>query len=245
MSELAPWLVSVNLAGDGLSVFRTAAPTSHIKVFLPAAGHDAPSLPRLGVDGLTWPEGVERPIIRTYTPRRYDQSDATLEVQFVLHGSAAAWAKQARVGDQIGIAGPGGRFSLEPADGQWWIAGDESALPAIGTLLDALPASATAEVHIEVAEPQDRIPLSSRAQTTIVWHPRRDQDTWGDELYVAALGAKIGKDTRVWAACEATAVRRLRKHLVSERHVPLDALVTRGYWRLGEAGHPDHDYGED
>jgi hypothetical protein len=22
-------------------------------------------------------------------------------------------------------------------------------------------------------------------------------------------------------------------------------LVTRGYWRSGEANHPDHDYGED
>jgi NADPH-dependent ferric siderophore reductase len=198
-------------------------------------------------DGSTWPEGVEPPVIRTYTPRRYDQSDATLEVQFVLHGSgpAATWAKQASAGDQLGVAGPGGRFSLDPADRRWWIAGDESALPAIGTLLDALPASATAEVHIEVAGPKDQVPLSSQAETTIVWHPRRDPDAWGDELYAAAQSAKIAGDTRVWVACEATAVRRIRKHLMSERQVPLDALVTRGYWRLGEAGHPDHDYGED
>ena len=125
------------------------------------------------------------------------------------------------------------------------IAGDESALPAIGTLLDALSPSATAEVHIEVAGPNDQIPLSSPAETTIVWHPRRDQDAWGDELYAAAQNAKTANDTRVWVACEATAVRRIRKHLIGERQVPLEALVTRGYWRLGEAGHPDHDYGED
>jgi NADPH-dependent ferric siderophore reductase len=247
VSELAPWLVSVRVAGEGLSGFDAAAPTSHIKIFLPVVGQDAPFLPDLGADGLVWPEGVQRPVVRTYTPRRYDPRDGALEVQFVLHGSgpAATWAQRVRVGDQIGIAGPGGRFSLDPADRRWWIAGDESALPAIGTLLDALPASATAEVHVEVAGALDQIPLDSRAETTVIWHPRRDQDAWGDELYRAALGADIDKDTRVWVAGEAVAVRRIRKHFINERQVRLDALVTRGYWRLGEAGHPDHDYGED
>jgi len=247
VAQLAPWLVSVRLAGPNLSGFEAPAPTSHIKIFLPAAGEDAPRLPELVGGGPAWPEGATPPVVRTYTPRRYDQSAGTLEVQFVLHGAGPAsdWAEQAKVGDRIGVAGPGGRFSFDPADGRWWIAGDESAIPAIGTLLDALPASARAEVHLEVGDDRDEVPLSSRAETTVVWHHRRQPDAWGDDLYSAASGATVAKGTRVWVACEAMAVRRIRKHLLVDRQFPAGALVTRGYWRLGAAGHPDHDYGDD
>jgi NADPH-dependent ferric siderophore reductase len=247
VSQLAPRLVSVRLGGEGLTGFRAPAPTSHIKVFLPAPGQDAPSLPQLGPDGPAWTETSPRPAVRTYTPRLFDETDGTLDVQFVLHseGPAAAWAQRARVGDQLAIAGPGGRFALDSTVQRWWIGGDESALTAIGTLLDALPASATAEVHVEVAGPDDEIPLISPAQTTIVWHYRRTHDGWGEELYDAAKAATIADGTQVWVACEAVAVRRIRNHLLVERQMPAGAMVTRGYWRCGVADHPDHDYGDD
>jgi NADPH-dependent ferric siderophore reductase len=46
-------------------------------------------------------------------------------------------------------------------------------------------------------------------------------------------------------ACEAAAMRGIRKHFLAGRRLPAGSLVTRGYWRLGEANHPDHDYGDD
>jgi NADPH-dependent ferric siderophore reductase len=51
--------------------------------------------------------------------------------------------------------------------------------------------------------------------------------------------------TGVWVACEAQSVRRIRRVLLTERNLDPSSLVTRGYWRLGEDNHPDHDYGED
>ncbi|MGH9109948.1 MAG: siderophore-interacting protein [Acidimicrobiales bacterium] len=249
VSRLAPRLVSVLLGGDGLEGFRHGAPTSHMKVFLPAPGQAAPVLPERGPDGAIWPEDAARPVVRTYTPRKLDDEARTLEVQFVLHGAgpASEWAERAQVGDELAVAGPGGRFSLDPAARRWWIGGDESALPAIGTLLDALPPSAVAEVHVEVAGSDDEIPLPSAAQTTLTWHHRRSPDAWGTELEEAARGAALGGDsgTHVWVACEAVVVRRIRKHLLDDRRLPVGSIVTRGYWRLGVADHPDHDYGDD
>jgi NADPH-dependent ferric siderophore reductase len=250
VSRLTPRLVSVRLGGDDLDGFAAAPPTSHLKVFLPAPGQAGPVLPEAAPDGTgtsARPDGAPEPVVRTYTPRQFDVASGTLEVQFVLHGMgpASEWAEQARAGDQLAIAGPGGRFSLEPAADRWWIGGDESALPAIGTLLEALPASATAEVHLEVAGADDEIPLASPAQTTFVWHQRRSADAWGADLLDAARNAALGDGTRVWAACEAAAVRRIRAHFLAERQVPASQLVTRGYWRIGVANHPDHDYGED
>jgi NADPH-dependent ferric siderophore reductase len=248
VSRLTPRLVSVRLGGDGLDRFAAAPPTSHLKVFLPAPGQAGPALPETGPDGTpVWPDDGPRPLTRTYTPRRFEEADGALEVQFVLHGDGPAsdWAEQARARDQVAIAGPGGRFSLDPVADRWWIAGDESAIPAIGTLLEALPASAAAEVHLEVASAEDEVPLTSRAQTTLVWHRRRSADAWGAELYDAARRASPGEGARVWVACEAAAVRRIRAYFLAERQVPRDLLVTRGYWRIGVANHPDHDYGED
>lgn len=75
----------------------------------------------------------------------------------------------------------------------------------------------------------------SAAKTSVTWHHRRSPDAFGAELRGAARTADLPGDARVWVACEAAAMRGL----------PASALVTRGYWRLGEANHPDHDYGED
>jgi NADPH-dependent ferric siderophore reductase len=247
VSRLAPRLVSVQVGGDALDGFAIEAPTSHIKVFLPAPGQAAPVLPEFGPDGPAWPDGAPSPVVRTYTPRRFDKATRTLEVQFLLHGAgpASEWAERAAPGDRLAVAGPGGRFSLDETARNWWIAGDESAIPAVGTLLEALPADACAEVHLEVAGPDDEIELPGPPGTTVTWHRRRAPDAWGAELYDAARDASIPDGTRIWVACEAAAMRRIRQHFLRGQGRPASSLVTRGYWRLGAANHPDHDYGDD
>ena len=246
MSRIAPRLVSVQVAGDSLESFRIEAPTSHIKVFLPLPGQDAPLLPEFLPEGQVIPDDA-RPAVRTYTPRRFDEASRTLEIQFVLHGEgpASEWAERASAGDRIAVAGPGGRFVMDEAAERWWIAGDESAIPAVGTLLDALPPSAAADVHLEVADADDEIELPSPAKTAITWHHRRSPDAWGVELDEAARTAEIADGTKIWVACEAAAMRGIRRYFLAERRLPASSLVSRGYWRLGEVNHPDHDYGDD
>ena len=61
----------------------------------------------------------------------------------------------------------------------------------------------------------------------------------------AARDAQLTDGTEIWVACESAAMRDIRRCLTRERGIPLSQLVTRGYWRLGESNHPDHDYGED
>lgn len=226
MSRIAPRLVSVWVGGEGLDAFADAAPTSHLKLLLPAAGQD--------------------PIVRTYTPRRYDAATGTLEIQFVLHGAgpASEWAERAAAGDRLAVAGPGGRFTLDEGVRDWWMAADESAIPALGTLLEALPSSATARVHIEVAGRDDEIEITSPAKTHVTWHHRRP-NAWGATLLDAAASDGMDRNARVWVACEAAAMRAIRRHFIADRPMPPAALVTRGYWRAGEDNYPDHDYGDD
>jgi NADPH-dependent ferric siderophore reductase len=130
VSKLTPRLVSVLVRGDALDGFRIEAPTGHVKVFLPADGQDDPA-------------------VRTYTPVRFDEASKTLELQFVLHGAgpASEWAECAAPGDKLAVAGPGGRFTLDDTAAHWWLAADESAIPAVATLLEALPATANHPDH--------------------------------------------------------------------------------------------------
>ncbi len=202
-------------------------------------------LPTFGPEGPVWPEEAQRPTVRTYTPRRYDEATNTLEIQFAMHseGPASDWALSAKPGDSLAVAGPGGRFDLDPTAKRWWIAGDESAIPAIAMLLEALPADAAAEVHIEVADAEDELALDSDADVSITWH-HRESGAFGAELLAAAAAAELAQGTHVWVGCEASTVRTIRRHAL-EAAQPRDALTTRGYWRLGEANHPDHDYGDD
>jgi NADPH-dependent ferric siderophore reductase len=247
VSAIAPRLVSVLVTGDDLDGFADAAPTSHLKVFFPADGQDAPNLPEDSPDGAVPADEGPRPTIRTYTPRRYDPATKTLEIQFLLHGEgpASEWAQRAKPGDKLAVAGPGGRFSLEPAADHWWLAADESAIPAVGTLLEALPETAVVDVHIEVDGPDDEIEFDGPAKTTITWHHRRASDAFSRELVNAAQTATIPDGARIWVACEAAAMRDIRRYFARERGIPAIQLTTRGYWRAGEQNHPDHDYGED
>jgi NADPH-dependent ferric siderophore reductase len=48
-----------------------------------------------------------------------------------------------------------------------------------------------------------------------------------------------------WAGLEAAAMRTVRRHLLGERGLDRSQVHTRGYWKLGVAGHPGHDTGED
>jgi len=243
----ARW-ISMTLRGEQMEGFKVEAPTAHVKLFLPTDGQtDVPAM-TTGPDGrLVWAEGAVPPAIRTYTPRRYDAATHTLEVQFLLHGDgpASRWAERAEVGHGLVVVGPGGRFVMDGEARRWWIGGDESALPAIGTLLESLPAAAEAEVHVEVADDGAKLALPARDRTRVHWHPRRSRNAFGAELLDAARSADAPADMRFWIACEAAAMRDVRRHLLVDRGVPRSAVTTRGYWRIGQTDYPDHDYGED
>ena len=245
VQRLGDSFVSVMFAG-ALDGFEDTLPAQHIKVLIPEPGERSVTMPESGPDGPIWPAGRPRPVSRTYTPRRFDSAAGTLEVQFLLHGDgpASGWAERAAVGDRLAIAGPGGRaVPLDPGEARWIIAGDESAVPAIGTLLDALPDSAVDAVYVEGSKTAVG-DAGSGGWPPVNWLPA-DETAPGAALYDVLSDPAAVKGSRVWVACESVAVRRIRLALSDRDRIDASHLVTRGYWRSGEANHPDHDYGED
>jgi NADPH-dependent ferric siderophore reductase len=237
VEPVTPRLTRVTFGGDRLAGFGPPRPGAHMKLlFVPEGARWSPD-----------DDAAPRPPRRTYTPRRYDAAKNTLEVEFVHHGDglAAGWARSARTGDALYINGPGGGYDI-PADAtEVVLVADDTALPAAGTILEALPAGCRATVLCEISAASEERPLSPHVAGPPLWLHR------GSAVAGTLLEAAVrdltpsSPDACWWIACEAAAMRRIRRHLLTERGIDAGRIHTRGYWKLGETAYPDHDYGKD
>ena len=241
VERLSPRMVRVTFTGDDLGTFAWNGPAAHIKLIFPEEGETEPRMPQ--------PDGPRATRMRTYTPRRFDPTVPELDVEFVLHGDgpASSWAAQAQVGQALILGGPGPNYQIDPDADWFFLAADDAALPAIETILQALPANARARVLLEVADEREERALSSAAQLDITWLHRGAHRGQADAALEAAVRTvELPKGNgRIYVGCEAAAMRRMRTHLLHERGVDPAMIVTRGYWKLGAVDYTDHDYGTD
>jgi NADPH-dependent ferric siderophore reductase len=86
VEPLTRHMVRVVLAGEELQGFTTRGPAEHMKVNFPPPGESKVVLPDWGPDGPMLQQGQQRPLNRTYTPRRWDAEAWVLSVDFLLHG---------------------------------------------------------------------------------------------------------------------------------------------------------------
>jgi len=225
-------MVRVTLTGDALAGFGGDGPDRRIKMFFPVEGQDRPAVPRATSGGPLWPAGQPRPTIRTYTVRRFDATAGELDVDFVLHdghGPAAAWARDARPGVWVGVSEPGGRYVVDSDADFHLVIGDESALPAVATVLDALPAGVPALAYLEVADAAEEQDLPGGA--AVHWVHRGSQPP-GAPLVDAVRAAELpGTRGQAWLSGESACVRDLRRHLLDDRKLDRRAVYATGYWR--------------
>ncbi|RJQ82960.1 siderophore-interacting protein [Pseudonocardiaceae bacterium YIM PH 21723] len=221
----------ISFAGDGLAEAITAEPDQQLKLYFPRPGHSEYPPPAEDFGAwyqgyLSMPEEV-RPWMRSYTVRSYDPETCTLDVDFLLHrhaGPATRWAIDAQPGDRIGRFGPSAMFgrriplSTRLAEADWvLLAGDESAIPAMSTIIEACSRPMRAFI---------RSPYEYPMQTwgALDLH-------WGDPLD-AVRGASLPAGRPFcWLAGEAGLVRDLRRHLVGERGIARSDIEFTGYWR--------------
>jgi NADPH-dependent ferric siderophore reductase len=239
VQRLTPRMLRVVFGGPALAAFNWNGPAAHIKLIL----------------GATAGESAARPLSRTYTPRHFDAQRLELTVDFVLHGDgpAAAWAAQAEVGQPMVIAGPGRCYALDRSARWLLLAGDESAIPALATILEVVPESVRTQVLLEVNAAADEFAITQpRANVDLHWlHRAQPVEHGGTARAGIELAAAVTAfapppgSGGIYVACEADAMRRIRRHLLMERSLPREWVTTRGYWKQGATDYPDRDYGED
>ncbi|SFC15544.1 NADPH-dependent ferric siderophore reductase, contains FAD-binding and SIP domains [Polaromonas sp. OV174] len=238
---LSPLMRRITLHGSELQGFEVNDPASYMKLIFPEPGQTEPDRPL--------PDGPRAKSMRTYTPLAVRPEALEVDVDFVLHGDgpASTWAAQVEVGQVLFLMGPGPGYKLALDAQQHVLIGDDSALPAFETILAALPATASIRLLMEVADAAEERALHSPAALATQWVVRGADNTQAGTALEAALrlAGPPAAEARIYLACEAAAMRRLRLLLINELGVDRARIVGRGYWKLGTVNHPDHDYGDE
>ncbi|MDN5861600.1 MAG: siderophore-interacting protein, partial [Pseudonocardia sp.] len=178
----------------------------------------------------------QRPVTRTYTVRRFDPGRGELDVDFVLHdghGPAAAWARDAQPGAWVGVSEPGGRYEPDPDAAFHVVIGDETALPAVATVLAAFPGAVPVLVFLEIADAaeEQELPGSDTGRADVTW-VHRGAEQPGVPLAAAVRAARFPAGRgQAWLSGESACVKDLRKHLLDERGLDRRAVYATGYWR--------------
>ena len=141
--------------------------------------------------------GSVRGSMRTYTVREWRDAERELIVDMVLHtseasdgGPASNWATAAEIGSRLHVIGPArdvprGRGGIEFDPGtarHLLLAGDETAVPAIASILESLtqpPFAAellTGHVILEVPHAGDILTLDVPAGMEVTWLVRGERD---------------------------------------------------------------------
>jgi NADPH-dependent ferric siderophore reductase len=214
IEKLTPSFTRITLTGDDLAHFGTDGLDQRIKLIIPFTDGTITDVGQfdetqsMGEWYRRWRElpDEERNPIRTYTIRSPRPAEREIDVDFVLHGTegpASAWATGARVGDPLFVVGPDSR-SAEQGGGIEWrpgdadtvlIAGDETAMPAICSIVESLPAHITGEVCIEVPSEADALPLSAPDGVRVNWLGRGS----------AAHGVRLSAAVHAWGRRRETA----------------------------------------
>jgi NADPH-dependent ferric siderophore reductase len=282
VQRLSPSFLRLTLAGPELTGFGAGGADQRIKLVLP---RDGGPVRDLLTDGPDWyqeycrlPED-RRPHLRTYTVRAARPLLGELDVDVVLHGvddghpaPAAGWAAAAAPGNPVTVLGPdrpgsGRAWGVEwapPARGALVLVGDETAVPAISAIVEALPAGRRAVAVLEVPVAGDVLSLDLPPGVEVHWLIRGSRgrgEALGPAVHAAlcelgiaapAAGADPGdfdldggmlwevpeagaEGCYAWLAGEAGMVKALRRRLVRDLGVPRTSVAFMGYWRKGAA----------
>ena len=246
--EVTSHMARVVLGGSGFDTFKPIEFTdSYVKLVFVAEDVDVASLPHpLTLDSFADLPAAKQPVIRTLTVRRADPVAREIAIDILVHGehgTAGPWAATAQPGQPVYLMGPSGAYSPDPAADWHLLAGDETALPAISVALEALPPNAIGQAFIEIAGPENQIPLTAPEGVKINWIYRGGRadlisaDRAGDHaplIEAVKTAPWLPGQVHVFVHGEAQAVmHNIRPYIRKDREVDAKWASISGYWRRG------------
>lgn len=238
---LTPHFIRITLSGD-VSVFKNTTIGDNNKIFIPPQGVAKVYLPELDEATHSWihPPQEVAPSVRTYTHRGIDLEKGELIIDFVHHGEngpASAWAINAELRAELGVAMRTEPKELYPATAEWFLfAGDATALPVISAVLEKLPASAKGVCLIEVPTKEDEQELLTNAAIDFKWIHNTEPDK-SSTLFEQVKSIEIPNDVSKFGlvASEFSSVKAIRMYLRKELGWQANELNAYSYWKSGVA----------
>ncbi len=235
--DLTPHMRRLTIGAAELADYAPVGPDEYVGLLLPRTESAALVLPANdGAENIR--EAVaaipddERPDLRWYTVRHHRPDAHEIDIDIVVHGDegpGTRFARRARAGAALGIRERTALYAPRPEARSRVLIGDESAIPAIGRILELTHCPAT-HVFIEISDAAEKQDLAG----SVTWVEREGAQP-GARLQQAVHGARLPEIIDdAWVCGERRAVQEIRRHLV-DRGVSKDCITFSGYWRLGEA----------
>ncbi|PJC86954.1 siderophore-interacting protein [Vibrio sp. HA2012] len=225
--DLSPHLRRIVVGGEGLAGFPVGQEGAYVKVIVPKDGERMPCLDLTNV--------AERPTMRSYTIRSFDAEHKRLVMDFVVNrhqGPATDWAINARIGDYVGIAGPGPVKLTNFSESSYLLIGDITSVNAINGYVPRINADACVQVVIVVPTREDAISLDIDDMHTVHWLVEDEMDISLVQM-VRNFSADIPPETEVFLGLEAKNIRALRPFLQDELGICRSRIHAVGYWKCG------------
>ncbi len=223
MTSPAPGFLRLRLATARAARFGHSD-SLHFRLVLPAPGIRPIRWPELDARGQTlWPKGdaaLHRPALTTCA---VDAAAGWIETDVFLHtgGRLCQWLATARIGDELGLAGPSGGGI--PEGGPLYLAGDETAYPAIARIL-AARSDTGGEVWLLGKSPDYPMP---RPQGFTFHHLPEE----GAEALLPHLRQMtVPPDGFFWMAGPRSQIDTLRRVILDERAIPTRQTHLSAYW---------------
>ncbi|MDO3646581.1 ABC transporter ATP-binding protein/permease [Nocardia mangyaensis] len=181
-------------------------------------------------------KGSDAEFQRGYTIAEVDPDTVgRFAVDFVLHepaGPASAWALNVTGGETIEVTSFGSRgFSVsEDPPAGYLLIGDSASVPAINTILAAVPHQVAVEVYLEQHHDDDLLmALVHHPLARVHWVPRTSE-----ESLASALEVRDWSNWYAWMGPESKALKHLRAR-VKEFGFPKSDVYAQAYWAHGRA----------
>jgi NADPH-dependent ferric siderophore reductase len=223
-------MIRVTLSGGELDGFEIEQPAASVRLLVPEPNSAELVIPEWDRNEFRLGDG-SRPIIRTFTPRAIGPDG--LDIDIVIHdgGVASGWAEAEDPGAEVAISGPGRGYEIDHSATGMILVGDETAISAIGQLIEHMPESIAVEVHLVVADDFGQVEIPDHANTSITWHKLLPTDEMGTTMVEALSAAEFDGSTAIWCAGEAAAMHRIRTFLFKQIGVPRSQATVRGYYK--------------
>lgn len=219
---LTPGYVRVRMAGPELRGFNAPGADDHVRIFFAPPGSAAPPASE------QWREFESR----EYTPVASDTDAGWVDFDLLVHpgGFGSNWAATAPVGSICAIAGPRRSNAVTGEPDALFLAGDETAVPAISRFLNQRRPGTPAIVLVEVAEANRLVPIPTDDATSLTMLIR-PQHSLANALAGLTGADRPGGNLLAFVAAESSMVPAARALLQERWGLSPESVIVKGYWR--------------
>ncbi len=242
VSDLSAAFRRVTLTAPELTDLQLMGPDEYVGLFMPRPGMELqlpPNVlnPRSSLAKL--PEDV-RPDLRWYTIRHHRPQAAHCDIDIVhgVHdGPGARWIASVQPGAAVGIRFQTALYAGAPPAGRQLLLADETGLPGLLAILDAVGARAQAghqhpQLQAVVELPDDDFHVPDLADRDVVV-VHRHQDAPGSALLAELRNRSVGHLDYAWVCAEAATIAAAKRHLVKQLRMPRRSIMATGLWKVG------------